>query len=310
MNVSHYPAVSIVMAVFNGGEYLKQAIESILSQTCKDFEFIIINDGSTDSTLEILKTYQKLDERIVLISRENKGLVASLNQGLATSKSQLIARMDADDISMPDRLAEQLVFLNKNPDVVCVGTDPIIIDEDNDELIHLRIPSNNDKIQQPLLSGHCPLEHPSVMFRKEIALKLGGYRKEFEAAEDYDLWLRMGEVGKLANINKPLIKYRYLNSSISAKNQLKQNEATQRACREAQNRRGVNQKFTATQAWRQSDDSDSRYQFATKFGWWAFSYRNKKAAIKYGKRAIKIQPLRIEGWKLYLKSIFQMKAVK
>lgn len=308
MCVAQKPAISVVMAVYNGGDYLSQAIESILQQTWRDFEFIIINDGSTDKTVSILDYYANNDPRIIVISRENRGLVASLNEGLAEAKADLIARMDADDIALQTRLAEQFEFLSINPEFVCVGSDPIIIDEDGDELIHLKIPSSDEVIQQQLLAGHCPIEHPSVMLRKDVAIKLGGYRKKYETAEDYDLWLRMGEVGKLANINKPLIKYRYLNSSISAKNQSKQNFATRKARDEALQRRGINCDFTATDQWRQSDSIISRYQFAMKFGWWAYSYRNRKAAIKYAKKAIKLIPWRTDGWRLLISSVCKLKA--
>lgn len=308
MQTNIVPAVSVVMAVYNGGDYLAESIESILNQNWKDFEFIIINDGSTDQTASVIEYYSNIDSRIKIISRENRGLVASLNEGVAAAKAKLIARMDADDISLPTRLTEQVEFLNKNLNVVCVGTDPIIIDEDGDELIHLKIPATDLIIQQQLLLGHCPIEHPSVMFRKEVAIKVGGYRKEFEAAEDYDLWLRMGELGKLANINKPLIKYRFLNSSISAKNQTKQNEATRKAQAEALQRRNIFSEFSATNQWRQSEDNNSKYQFAIKFGWWAFSYKNRKAAIKYAKKAIKLMPWRSEGWRLLLSSLLKLKA--
>lgn len=309
MKTAQKPAISVVMAVYNGGDYLSYAIESILQQTWSDFEFIIINDGSKDKTAFILDKYAKQDPRIKIISRENRGLVASLNEGLDESKADLIARMDADDIALYTRFAYQYDFLKNNKDVVCVGSDPIIIDEDGDELIHLKTPSKDEDIQQKLLAGHCPIEHPSVMFRKDVAVKLGGYRKEFETAEDYDLWLRMGEIGKLANINKPLIKYRYLNSSISAKNRSKQNLATRKAHEEALKRRGVIYDFSATAEWRQSEDISSRYKFAMKFGWWAHSYQNRKAALKYAKKAIVLIPWRLDGWRLLLSSLIKLKAI-
>lgn len=292
------PEVSVVMSVFNGGKYLELAIRSILEQSFQDFEFIIINDGSTDDSEKIIKEFALKDRRIRLISRENRGLVNSLNEGVNLARAPLIARMDADDIALPSRFSEQLKYLKKNPSIVCVGSDPIIIDDDGDELIHLQTPSTNDMIQHLLLSGHCPIEHPSVVFRKHIFMQLGGYRKKYETAEDYDLWLRMGEVGELANINKPLIKYRYLNSSISGKNQKSQSIATRDANNEALLRRGVKCEFTATNEWRQLNDKRSKYIFAMKFGWWAFSYKNKKAANKYAWRAIYLSPFRLSGWKL------------
>lgn len=301
------PQISVVMAVYNGGEYLKLAIESILEQSFTDFEFIIINDGSTDSTPNVLTEYAHRDRRIRIISRENKGLVASLNEGISEARAPLIARMDADDIALPQRLFEQLNYLEKNPNVVCIGTAQIIIDDDGDELTTLKVPTDNDKIQRLLLSGHCPLEHPSVMYRTESVNQVGGYRKEYETAEDYDLWLRLSEVGEFANINKPLLKYRYLNSSISASNQQKQKNLTMKACNEAWRRRGIEGQFSATEEWRATSSISSQHRFALKFGWWAFNYNNKKAAIKYAKRSIRLKPFAFEGWNLLLNAFIKLK---
>lgn len=300
------PLVSVVMAVYNGEEYLDKAIESILNQSYKNFEFIIINDGSNDHTQDILNKYQADDSRIVTISRENKGLVASLNEGIAKAKGTLIARMDADDIALPFRFDEQVEYLNQNSDVVCVGTSPIIIDEDGDELTVLSVPTNNNEIQSLLLSGHCPIEHPSVMYRTESIKSVGCYRREFETAEDYDLWLRLGEIGKLANINKPLLKYRYLSTSISAKNQTKQAQITRLACEQACKRRGVEVEYTASNEWRMKENRQSKFEFTLKFGWWAFQYKNKEAAIKYAKRAMILCPVNTQSWKLFLASLFKL----
>ncbi len=307
MNV--LPKVSVVMAVYNGGEYLRLAIESVLKQTYTDFEFIIINDGSTDKSLEVLNEYALKDQRLRIISRENRGLVASLNEGITEAKSPLIARMDADDICLPERLVEQVEFLYKYEDIACVGTAQIIIDDEGDELTTLNVPTDDCEIQEKLLQGHCPIEHPSVMFRANVIKALNGYRKEFEAAEDYDLWLRLGEIGKLANINKPLIKYRYLGSSISAANQSKQRESTKRACLEAWERRGITGQFRENSEWRASQDRASKLSFILKFGWWAYNYKNRHAAIKYAKRAIALVPWCIEAWKLLALSFFKLEQI-
>ncbi|WP_330110241.1 glycosyltransferase [Methylophaga thalassica] len=297
--------ISVLMSVYNTEKYLVEAIESILNQSFNNFEFIIINDGSTDRSEDILRYYERKDKRIKLISRENRGLVLSLNEALDCASASLIARMDADDISLPQRFEEQIKYLKDNPDVVCVGTAQIIIDEDGDELTRLNVPTENSVIQKRLLEGHCPLEHPSVMFRTDAVKALGAYRKDCEAAEDYDLWLRLGEVGKLANINKPLIQYRYLSSSVSAANQTKQKESTKKACFDAWERRGVTGEYKANSEWRASQNRLSKLRFTLKFGWWAYNYQNRAAAIKYAKRAIRLAPWCIEAWKLLLLSIKQ-----
>lgn len=298
--------LSVLMSVYNAEKYLVEAIQSVLCQSFNNFEFIIINDGSTDASEEILRFYEKKDKRIKLISRENYGLVSSLNEALDYASANLIARMDADDISMPLRFEEQIKYLLEHPEVVCVGTASIVIDEDGDELIALEVPSQDNVIQERLLSGHCPIEHPSVMYRADCVRALGGYRKEFEAAEDYDLWLRMGELGALANINKPLIKYRYLSTSISGQNQLKQSKLTRLSCEQAWKRRGVKRDYTATNDWRMGQSRKSRFEFSLKFGWWAFNYKNKSASLKYAKRAIMLLPGNYKGWKLLFFSLIKL----
>jgi glycosyltransferase involved in cell wall biosynthesis len=304
---NNVPLISVILPAYNAEKYIEAAVTSILLQTFRDFELIIIDDGSNDKTYEIVKNLANKDKRVYVLSRENRGLVSSLNEGIDLANAPLIARMDADDIALPERLYEQVNFLNNHSDIVCVGTAQIIIDEDGDELTCLSVPSENSVIQEKLLQGHCPLEHPSVMFRTEAVRALGAYRKDCEAAEDYDLWLRLGEIGKLANINKPLIKYRYLSSSISAANQSKQRESTKKACIEAWERRGVTGEFQATSEWRASHTRSSKLSFALKFGWWAYNYKNRNAAIKYAKRAISLAPWCLEVWKLFFLSFFNLK---
>ena len=127
--------VSVVMSVYNSEKYLPEAIESILNQTYTNFEFIIINDGSTDNSLRIIKEYANKDKRIIVISRENKGLIFSLNEGIEVSKGKYIIRMDADDISLPNRLKIQLDFMEKNKDIAICGTVAITFDENNNERV-------------------------------------------------------------------------------------------------------------------------------------------------------------------------------
>ncbi len=291
--------ISVVMPVYNAEKYIKQAVESILNQSFSDFEFIIINDGSTDGTLAILENYVKEDERIHLISRENKGLVATLNEGIDLAGSPLIARMDADDISLPHRFELQYIYLQENPDVVCVGGDAIIIDQYGRELTLLTTPYNDEALQQQILKGHGALFHPAVMYRTQVIKKISGYQTDFYPAEDLDLWLRLGEKGKLANLDIPVIKYRFLSDSISGKLAKQQYDAARAGCEAAWKRRGlVGQDFEATGDWRPSDQVQSQHAFALKFGWWAFNYKNQKAAIFYGIKSIKLMPFNKESWRL------------
>lgn len=211
--------VSVVMSVYNAELYLEDAIESILSQTYKDFEFVIINDGSTDKSLEIIEKYKKQDQRIVLISRENKGLVVSLNEGIDLSKGEFIARMDADDISFPERFEKQIKFMDNHALDICGGHFLLIDDKAKVNGLNV-IPISHEMCTLSLLFK-VPFAHPSVMIRKSFldnnSLKYG--QSKYQIAEDLDLWVRMHKCGaKFGNVNNVILKYRMLDDSLSRVN--------------------------------------------------------------------------------------------
>jgi glycosyltransferase involved in cell wall biosynthesis len=302
----NHPVVSVVLPVYNAQPYLKESIESILNQTFTNFEFIIINDGSTDNSLSIIQTYADIDNRIILISRENKGLVASLNEGIQIAKTELIARMDADDIALPTRLEKQLQYLNDNEGVICLGSQTIIIDSNSLELTIQAQPTEHDEILKILLKGHCSLTHPSVIYKKERFNKVGGYNIELYPAEDYDLWLRLSEVGTIANLGEPFIKYRILNTSVSATNLLAQQKCVKKALMNACKRRNIPYIEPDLKNWRETQSSDSMYDFSLQYGWWAFNHKNKQAAISYAQKAIKLKPFRKSSWMLIYCSLFRL----
>lgn len=295
----HKVSISVLMPVYNAERYVGEAVESILKQTFTDFEFIIINDGSTDRSLEILQRYAKQDNRIRLISRENRGLVKTLNEGLSLAKAPLIARMDADDIAYPDRFMLQKQFLDKNPDVVCLGGYFEIIDEAGRALTHLKVPLDDITIQDLALKGHSAIAHPAAMLRFSAVKQVGGYREAFKAAEDLDLWLRLGEIGQLANIPYPVLHYRFLSSSVSGQNAALQKQSARNACEEAWARRKVKYYFEGGD-WRPTNEVKSQFDFFLKFGWWAFNYRQRKTALLYGMKATVLMPSNREGWRLLL----------
>lgn len=226
------PDVSVVMSAYNAEKYLSAAIESILKQSYKNFEFIIVDDGSKDGTLEIIKEYANSDSRIVWISRENKGLISSLNEALSIARGKYIARMDADDISEPNRLQTQLNFLEDNPSYSVVGSRAIAIDATGQQIGHLRPPASNYFIQSMFFFGNCII-HPSVMINRELTGTELYYAKDALHAEDYELWLRLSEKkqAKFHILKSPLLLYRVLPNSISrsnAKQQLKMSAFLQR----------------------------------------------------------------------------------
>jgi glycosyltransferase involved in cell wall biosynthesis len=204
------------MSVYNAEDYLSQAIESILKQKFRDFEFIIINDGSTDKSRDIIEFYN--DDRIILIDQENRGLIYSLNRGISKARGPIIARMDADDISLPERLFVQFSWLNKNSDVGVMSTGCRIIDSKG-ELRNKMINSSrsHEVILENILNGRkgCSLIHPSVMMRKEVVLRAGGYNERFQTCEDVDLWLRISSVSNLHVIPDVLLLLRKHEGNVS-----------------------------------------------------------------------------------------------
>lgn len=211
--------VSVVMSVYNGEKYLREAIDSVLNQTFKDFEFIIINDGSTDETQEILESYN--DSRIILIHQKNMGLTKSLNKGIALAKGEYIARQDADDISMPERLEKQIEFLKHHKSIILLGTAAQIIDEKGVHLYTTEYPCDYSSIRKAMKHNNYFI-HGSVMFRRQYFFEVGGYRELFFTAQDCDLWLRFIERFEAANLATPLYKKRFDILSYSFKNLVSQ----------------------------------------------------------------------------------------
>ncbi len=206
--------ISVVMSVYNGEDYLSESIESILNQTYKNFEFIIIDDGSRDKSLKIIKKYQKEDDRILIISRENKGLIASLNEGIEKANGKYIARMDVDDISVTTRFYEQIRFMENNIEVGVCGT-WVKLFGDTIKNKTWKMPTNSEELKTRLLFS-VPVAHPSVMMRKNIMDKHKlKYKEEYTHAEDYELWMDFFKYAKFTNIPKVLLEYRYLETSVS-----------------------------------------------------------------------------------------------
>ena len=208
------PLVSVLLPVYNAQGYLRESIESILGQTFADFELIIINDGSTDDSKAIMDSYA--DTRIVIIDQKNAGLPVSLNRAIAKAKGKYLARQDADDVSLPTRLSEQVAYLEAHPDSALLGTWAQIIEKDNLTARTLTHPCKNGEIQIKLLFYNC-FVHSSVMMRKTTLNQCGVYPEDPDKfpPEDYDLWLRIAQVAQVANLPKMLLQYRELPDSIS-----------------------------------------------------------------------------------------------
>lgn len=229
-NVSTYtskiatPLISVAMPVYNGAEYLAEAIESILAQSCINFEFIIIDDGSTDNSLEILRAYEKRDKRIRLVARENRNLATTLNEIIDLAVGKWIARMDQDDIALPERFEKQLAWLDSTG--ADIGGSWVQFFGTSDKRI-LRHAQSDEAIKMELLFGSA-FAHPSIMMKTELVKKLR-YDKAWEKCEDYDLWERAARADwKMTNIPEVLLLYRLHPDQISSSSSLQQQLLTQK----------------------------------------------------------------------------------
>lgn len=225
------PLISVLMPAYNCEAYVLEAVSSMLSQSFADFELLAIDDGSTDSTRKLLESVH--DPRLRLISNErNIGLIGTLNRGLDLATGRYVARMDADDISAPERLEKQVQFLEAHPDVHVLGTMVNLINEQGKVFGAITgYPKDGDAIHRYLLR-ECCLIHPSVMFRKDTVLAAGGYSASARHAEDYDLWLRLSDHHEIANLPDKLVSYRMHRNQVSIRNLATQHQVAQH-CRMA-----------------------------------------------------------------------------
>jgi glycosyltransferase involved in cell wall biosynthesis len=233
------PAVSVLMPVYNASRYLDEAVGSVLAQTFTDFELIAINDGSTDDSLAILRRYELADNRVRVFSRPNQGITPTRIELVERSAAPLVAMMDADDVTHPDRLALQVGYMRDHPEVVLVGSRYSYIDPDGRPAGTSIVPVADGGADAWHMSGRgCIVHQSTVMFRREEYSRVGGYSTAYPVAEDYDLWLRLAEVGPLAVLEGELVQYRIHPTSSVRRDPRSYDRYMWQALREAVVRRG------------------------------------------------------------------------
>jgi glycosyltransferase involved in cell wall biosynthesis len=290
------PTVSVVMAVYNGQKYLRQALDSVLAQSFRDFEFIIIDDGSKDRSLEILERYAHADLRIRLLSRPNRGLTRSLNEGLDFARGDFIARMDCDDICLPDRFKMQVAFLKEHQEVCLVGSRVELIDPEG-RPINLKpgMLLTHAEIDAALLRKGWPIVHPSIMVRYDAITEAGGYSDAYETNQDHDLFLRLAERDQLANLPDVLLKYRQHFDSISLSKSKEQGDTVELIVREAYQRRGL---ALANAALGSRPKPMSRLDHHRNWCWTALAAGNIGTARKHAMATFTRTPLSPQSWRM------------
>ena len=221
------PKISVVMPVLNGEKYLAEAIESILNQTYQDFELIIVDDGSTDQTPEILRSYAQKDPRIQILTNPiNRGIGYSRNRGIALSRGEYIANMDADDLCLPERFEKQVRFLDSHRDIAVLGTAYIRVDEIKKKQLKIQNPDLPGRVRWGLIFG-CPICNSSVMMRSNLFddpnLRI---EEDVPPAEDYDLWVKVAQNHRIGNLKNELVFYRWHQSNVSVSHSIEQRQSS------------------------------------------------------------------------------------
>jgi glycosyltransferase involved in cell wall biosynthesis len=282
------PAISVLMPVFNTEAYLEAAIESILQQTFQDFEFLLLNDGSTDGSLNILKRYEAQDDRVKLINRENRGIARTRNELLEHARGEYVVWMDSDDVSLPERLRLLHQHLTGHPEVVACGTAAYIIDPEGFPLTTWRNPLTHDEIDGAHIEGEVGrISFPTSMMLTKAVRQAGAFREELTVAEDLDLLLRIAENGLLSNLSAPLYCYRQHHSSVMRSDAVRNRKDTMNAVNTARRRRGFpelppHQFGTSKTAGR--DDTERTW------AWWALKDGYISTARKHAWRAFRARP--------------------
>jgi glycosyltransferase involved in cell wall biosynthesis len=215
------PSISIVMPVRNGEAFLREAIDSVLTEPLQDLELVVVDDGSTDSTPAILAEYAAQDSRVRIHREAGDNLATALNRGFRLCRAALFARLDADDLCVRGRLQAQVRFMTDHPEVVLLGGQALLINEEGEDFATAQYPLEDGEVRTALETGN-PFVHSAVAMSQQAFEAVGGYRENLDHAEDLDLWLRLSERGRLANLPQPVVKYRIHARQLSLRKQTDQ----------------------------------------------------------------------------------------
>ena len=306
------PRVSVLMPVFNTVRYLQDALDSIGNQTFADFELVVVDDGSVDGSTKILEAFAAREKRMRLVTRENLGLIATRNELLREARGEFIAWMDSDDISLPNRLASGLCGFADDPALVCLGSAAQCIDPEGNFLNIEHYPSSHPDILIDQQKGGA-MRFPTTMMRREAALRVGGFREPFKIGEDFDLLLRLSEIGKMANLPEVLYYYRQHLSSVCAT--LGPQWPTYRdhilaLARERRDNGADRLQNGGTLVIVPKVATDKRpleSQVYVSWAQYALRYDNISLAWRYARAAVTRQPTSMRGWKAVVRTAMHVR---
>lgn len=294
--ISTMTRVTVLLPVYNAARYVKAAVQSVRDQTFSDFECLLLDDGSFDGSKDILDEFANMDPRFKVHSWANCGVAKTSNRGLAISSGELIMHMDADDISFPDRFAKQVDFLEHNPACVALGTKTLLMDSEDFPICEFGGIPDHDAIDSEHMAGRGgALANPTALIKKSALLSVGGYCEDNAAAHDIDLYLRLAEVGLLANLPEILLLYRQHSESMGYKRASEQILDARKAVRAAKVRRNILDNNASPEL---RPEVPTIVEQHRKWAWWALNGGNFKTARKHAFKAFAMMPTAKENIRL------------
>ncbi len=294
------PLVSVLLSVRDGERFVADAVASILGQSFRDFEFLITDDGSTDGTGAILERLAAADARIELLRAPAAGLTPQLRRGVERARGRYVARMDADDVSLPQRLALQVEYLERHPECSALGAQVLLVDPDGDPIRVSRFPREHEAIDAWLMRGRGEvLPHPAVTLRRDAVLAAGSYSADFAAGQDLDLYLRLAERGRLANLPDTLLAYRQHLGKVSTRRGGEQRRCVNEILRRARERRGAPEAPPVPAL----PDAVEPVEYWRSWAEAAIGGRNLATARKHARAVLRERPAAWRSWVLWLRAM-------
>ncbi|MFH1111383.1 MAG: glycosyltransferase [Planctomycetota bacterium] len=290
--------VSVVMPVYNCERFVGEAVESILGQTYGDLELIAIDDGSTDGSAGILKRYAEVDRRVRFVRREHRGITATRNEAVGMTAGVYIAESDSDDVSLPERLARQAAYLDDHPGCALVGCRVLLVDPERAPLRMVNLETTHDEIVEANLRLDGFYVPGGYMMRREAMLAIGRFRGQITLAEDRDMYLRLAEQGRLANIPEVLYEYRQHAENTCVLRRRELNEQVAAVVGAARSRRGLDPPTPTPGQEAQEEGDESVPATHRKWAWWALGAGNLKTARKHAFKTLCLEPFSIESWRI------------